>query len=727
MQTRFTHIALAVFSLGATAAQAAETAVGNTAQLETIEVSARHPVKETGYKAERTDITGVDTSILDTPYSIDVVTQQQLQDKRPETLEDAVTGISGLHQGNTLAGTLDAIVKRGYGGNRDSSIMRNGMEMTQARNYTATAERVEVLKGPASVLYGMQDPGGIINIVSKKPKYESEHSLSAAYGSHANRQIGLDATGPIGSNGLAYRFIADYNTKNSWRNFGKYEQSIVAPSLSWQNERTKVLAAYEYQNYRVPFDRGTYLDLNTNNSAYASYGKPIDIPLERRLDENFNVSNGYSHSIQLSGEHKLNHNWKLTAAYGYNFNHYTDWQARIISYDAASRTVTRRVDGTRGSDFAAHNLNLFANGLVEQGDDITHKIRFGMQAMQSELWLGDMYRSANIPGFSIDNPQYVGSSLIESSGSRILPAQSDQMERLKTAALVAQDSMYIGERWIVSGGLRGQYYQSLSGKGRDDSKFRNRSEGFKILPQIGTVFLIDPSWSVYGNYATSVKPNASRGTDFKGQEVKPEEGRQFEIGSKYNSELLSANLALFHIKKRNIANTYTENGETHTSIVGKNRSQGLEIDINGKITPKMDISANYTYTATKILEDEQNPANVGQEFDSVPKHSAGLSLTYDFGHAAGGNWRVGAGARYIGTWGVSNNRGDWFQLPSATVYNAFVSYDTKLGKQPLNLRLSGKNLGNKKYFVSSTGSNSTMPFLSIGNPREIGVSAKLSF
>ena len=171
--TRLTPCALAVLSLSAAApAFADEDTSSSPTQLETLQVRAKRLTMETGYKAERSDITGVNTSILDTPYSIDVVTQQQLEDKQPQTLEDAVTGISGLHQGNNLAGTLDAIVKRGYGGNRDHSIMRNGVESTQARNYTATAERVEVLKGPASVLYGVQDPGGVINIVSKKPLYK---------------------------------------------------------------------------------------------------------------------------------------------------------------------------------------------------------------------------------------------------------------------------------------------------------------------------------------------------------------------------------------------------------------------------------------------------------------------------------------------------------------------------------------------------------------------------
>lgn len=726
--TRLSPCALAVLSLSAAApAFADEDTSPSPTQLETLQVRAKRLTMETGYKAERSDITGVNTSILDTPYSIDVVTQQQLEDKQPQTLEDAVTGISGLHQGNNLAGTLDAIVKRGYGGNRDHSIMRNGVESTQARNYTATAERVEVLKGPASVLYGVQDPGGVINIVSKKPLYKAENSINASIGTQNQRQIGIDLTGPIADSGLAYRFIADYSGKKHWREHdgehAKYRQSIIAPSLSWQNENTKLLAAYEYQNYSIPFDRGTYLDLNSNNQGYASYGKPIDIPAERRLDENFNISDGYAHNLQLSGEHKINNDWTLKATYGYSTNHYSDWQARITAYNAATRTVTRRIDGTRPSDHTGHSLNLSANGIVDQGENITHKLRIALQAQDNKLTLGDMYRSANIAGFSIDNPQYVGPSLIESSGTSIRDAESDQYERLKTAALLVQDNMYVGDKWIISGGLRGQYYRSISGKGRGDSYFRNYSEGFRLLPQLGAVYLIRPDWSVYGNYSESLNPNASRGTDFNGAEIPPELALSFELGTKYNGDNLSANFALFHITKRNVAGTVDD----ETRIIGKNRSYGAEIDVNGKLTDKLGISANYTYTHTKILQNDSNPLIVGQPFDSVPEHEAGLTFTYDFGQAAGGNWRAGAGARYIGSWGVGNDAGGWFTLPSATIYNAFVSYDTKVGKYPLNIRLTGKNLSDKLYYVSSTGSNSTMPFLSIGDPRSITLGAKLSF
>ena len=204
--------------------------------------------------------------------------------------------------------------------------MRNGLQIVQPRIYTPTTERVEVLKGPASVLYGIQDPGGVVNVVSKQPSYTPQYSLETGVGSHRSRQVGLDLSNRIGASNFSYRFIADTRKSNYWRNFGSTQQTVIAPSLAWQNDTTKVLAAYEFMDYRVPFDRGTYIDTTVGS---ANYGKPIAIPAECRLGEAFDVSEGQSHLAQLSLEHQLNANWKAQVKYSYNRNTYDDWQDTV--------------------------------------------------------------------------------------------------------------------------------------------------------------------------------------------------------------------------------------------------------------------------------------------------------------------------------------------------------------------------------------------------------------
>lgn len=728
---KLNQIVLAFATWGLAAGALADDAL----ELQEVKVVGKRLVNERGYKAERSEITGINTSILDTPFSIDVVTQQQLQDKQPKTLEEAVSGISGLTQGNNLAGTLDAVMRRGYGGNRDGSVLRNGAASTAARNFTATAQRVEVLKGPASVLYGLQNPGGVINVVSKTPDHQqAQHTLSGSFGSEKWLQAGVDTTGPIGTDGLAYRLVADYRQQDYWRSFGRTREAVIAPSLAWKNRRSSLLAAYEYQKYEAPFDRGTFTDTNetVNGRSNPHYGKPLNIPFTRRLDDPINVTRGYSHHFRLSGSHRFPSSWKLSAQYAYSRNHYNDWQTRIMRYnaaDAAKAEVRRRIDGTRPSDAAAHSLNLSADGFVEQRDGlIGHKLRAALELQDYRLRIGDLRRSAKQHGMSIERPQY-GADWVADSQPVADERTSNMLEHYRTASLLLQDSAYFGERWIVAGGLRGQYHQIRSGQGRGSLKFRNRDQGFTVLPQLGAVFLITPAWSVYGNAGLSAKPNPSRSWNYQGAKIPLEKSRQFEIGSKYNGENLSANLALFAIRKRDTAKRYTdESGQQIIRIAGRDRSQGVELDINGKITPKLTVSANYTFTDTKVLQDKAQPLNEGTAFDSIPKHTAGLMLVYDFGRLAGGNWRLGAGADYRGSWGfnyVSGKQAHWFRLPAATTYRAFVSYDTKWGGRDVNLRLSGTNLGNKKYAVSHT--TATMEHLSLAAPREIRFSAQYRF
>lgn len=233
-------------------------------------------------------------SPLDTSRSVNVVPEQVLKDQLPRNLDDALINISGITQTNTLAGTLDAVIRRGFGDNRDGSIMRNGMPLVQGRSLNPAVESVEVLKGPASLLYGIMDPGGIVNTISKRPELYQHGSVNLLGSSFAGPRTGadgtVDVTGPIGNNGLAYRFIGYGVSEDYWRNFGRHREMLVAPSLAWYGETTTVQLNYEHREFITPFDRGTAFDPVTK--------APLAIPAMRRLDEPFNNMWGTSDLMQ---------------------------------------------------------------------------------------------------------------------------------------------------------------------------------------------------------------------------------------------------------------------------------------------------------------------------------------------------------------------------------------------------------------------------------------------
>ena len=711
------------------AQQSSENRADST-ELEAIEVAARRRYAS-GYQPISADVIGGgNTPLLEIPRSVNIVTPAVLEDRRPGSLDEALLTVSGIRQANTLAGTLEAVVKRGFGDNRDNSVLRNGMQMTQTHVFSPTAERVEVLKGPASTLYGVQDPGGVVNVVTKQPQLKANRTVSASLGSHSSRQIGVDFTGPIGdSQHLAYRFIADHRQSDYWRNFGEIKQTTLAPSIKWIGENTTLTAAYEYLDYTVPFDRGTFID----STAGANYGKPLSIPAERRLDEPFSEQSGKNHLFQFTLDHYLNENWKARLNYGFTYHTYDDWKARITNTAAgintANGTVRRRIDGTQDARLRVHNLALGLSGDVRQGN-VRHKLSFGMEAMHNDRLLGKIYQSTSQYNLNMYNPEYgrispqPGVNTFDGQGNN-----TQQTEILKTFALYANDDIHLGDKWIVSAGLRADYFDQYAGRANRNFVFTANTDnhGWNLSPSLGLTYRLTPQWSLYGSYATSFRPQVSIANGIPG-DAKPEKGRAFEIGAKFAGERLSAAVAAFHIVKENVRYTVTAGGQSEARFAGRARSMGLEAELGGQITERLGVNANYAYTETKVLEAEA--AAQGLPLNNTPRNQFGLYLTYDFGNALGGNWRAGLGAKYNGAWYIGKNTagGDrLWKVPSATVADAFVSYDTKIGGNKLNVRLNGKNLTNRLYYTSTVGSSAQYPMIAIGDPREISVSAKFEF
>jgi len=661
----------------------------------------------TSYQARRATVaTRTDTRLVEVPQSVNVVTNRVIEDRQPASLDEAINAVSGVKQGNTLGGTQDAIQKRGFGTNRDNSIMRDGMQSVQARNFTPTTERIEVLKGPASMLYGVQDPGGIINVVTKKPQLEAAHSISAFGSSFGGGGEQIDLTGPLGDSGLAYRLIADKQNVDYWRNFGSIDQTVIAPSMAWYGEDTKVSIAYEHMEYSVPFDRGTQINPKT--------GKVLDIPRTRRLDEPFNVTTGRSDSVDLRMEHRLNDNWTLNTGYGYSRNYYNDNQSRFMSANDDTGLVTRRADATRDAVQVAHTATVNTLGKLYWGDTL-HEVLIGADYMNNQRDLGDLLRNTASADFNYNAPVYGVAPL----PIKVSAANSDQSDHLQTHAFFVQDSMHLGERWIVQGGLRYDAFDEITGKGRPFVVGADVKDS-KVVPRVGLVYLIQPDWSVYGSYTESFRPNTSIATPIG--DLPPEEGKAYEFGTKFENDAITATVALFTINKKNVQTSEACGTEICTRVSGEVRSRGLEADITGQLDEFWSITGSYAYTDTEVLKD---PILEGAPLDGVSKHTAAAYLTRDFGHVGVGDLRAGAGARYASRWGVNDGAGVEYYLPSSTVADAFVSYKMKIEDRDLTLQLNLKNVFDERYYVSSSGLGS--PAIVIGEPRQLVARATLDF
>ncbi|SDC70970.1 iron complex outermembrane recepter protein [Cupriavidus sp. YR651] len=663
-----------------------------------------------------TNVLRSDLPLLDTPQAVNILPAQALRDQRPRNLDDAVNNISGITQGNTLAGTQDTLMKRGFGGNRDGSIMHNGMPLVQGRGMNAAADSVEVLKGPASLLYGIMDPGGVINIVSKRPSLQQYNAISVlgtTYGHGKNGAGGtIDTTGPIGTSGLAYRLVADYVDEQYWRNFGVHRETLVAPSLAWYGRDTQVVLSYEYRKFLYPFDRGTALDPRTN--------EPLPIPSRRRLDEPFNEMDGESHLAQLAVDHQFNADWKGHFGYSYNREVYDAGQLRVTGVNTTTGVLTRSNDATHGSLSTDSYGVAYVDGNFQVAG-MRNNLQIGMDSEYRRFYRADLLRQATTSRFNYQNPVYG----LESPSSTVSASDSDQTDALHSTSVFLQDSLYLTDKWILVGGARYMTWSQVAGRGRPFTANTDIS-GNKWLPRAGIVYKWTPAVSVYGSYTESLKPTSTIAPLASGvvidSSVAPEEAKSWELGTKVDfAGGLTGTLALFNIDKKNVLvsqyNDVTKLTDWRTS--GRARSRGVELDVAGQIGNHWNVIASYAYIDAKTTED---PLYAGNRLWNVAQHTASLFATYDFGQIFGGDrFRLGGGAHYVG-----NRPGDSansFTLPAYTVFDAFATYETRVGAQKVRFQLNVKNLFNRVYYPSSANRY----FVAVGDARQVSLLTTFEF
>ncbi|BFO08571.1 TonB-dependent siderophore receptor [Serratia rubidaea] len=655
-----------------------------------------------------TSVTGTrsETSLLNVPQAVDVVPTQVLTDRAVSSLDEALYNVSGITQSNTLGGTQDAVMKRGFGDNRDGSILRDGVRSVQARNFTPTTERVEVLKGPASMLYGMGEPGGMINMISKKPQLQ-QHTHVEGWGSSFKGGGGqLDVTGPLGTSGFAYRMIVDHDETDYWRNFGRNRQTTIAPSLMWYGESTTVRLAYEHMEYLTPFDRGTIIDSRT--------GKPVNTPRDRRFDEAYNATRGDQDSVTLQIDQVLNDRWKSSLTYAYNRNSYSDNQARATKLDPESGTLTRQADATAHAVSHANAVQLTLNGDVDWGR-INHQLLFGFDFEDSRTYRGDMIRGSKNSDFNIYDPVYGQMP----PSTAVSAKDSDQRENLTSYGWFMQDSVQLTDNWLLMGGLRYDTFDVYAGKGRPFNVNTDSSDA-KLVPRAGVVYKLTPYVSLYGSYTESFKPNSSIATQIGS--LPPEQGKSWEMGGKVAlPNGITGTLALFDITKRNVMVSELVDGESVTRTAGRVRSQGVELDVAGNITDSLSLIGAYAYTDARVVDD---PANKGKEMANVARHTASLFLTQNLGSTglySGDELRVGAGARYVGR--RPGDAANSFYLDNYTVADAFAAYSMPLHGYRVKWQLNVNNLFDKTYYPSSGGNLR----VAVGEPREVVLRVSVDF
>ena len=642
------------------------------------------------YYADEAEGAKTSLPLRELPQSVRVMSRQTLDDLGATRLDDVLDYVGGVSRQNNFGGLWDNIAIRGLPGNENTGMatLLNGFSSNRGFNAPrelAGVERIEFLKGPAAALYGSSEPGGTLNIVSKKPLWKAAHSVEAYAGSHGLGRAALDTTGPISDN-LAYRLNVAVEDKGSFRDQVSAQRQVVAPAFTWKLSPDTVLEyTSEYLRHATPLDRGV---VAVNNQLGAV---PVSRFLGEPADGDVTVTN-QTHQLVLS--HEWNADWRSRTGLSYRETGLKGYSTEASALQADGRTLRRQ---RRYRDYQSDDVALQAElqGTVRAGG-LEQEVLVGVESYRFHMdsLILRANPSASAP-YAIDifNPVY--------GQTQPTPGRNtDTREKQRNTALYVQDTVKLGEQWRVMAGLRADNYdQSLQNRITTTTTTQSPSA---VSPRLGVSWLPSAGWTVYANAGKSFRPNT--GSDAAGNAFDPEKARAFELGAKWESadQRLGATAALFDITKRNVLTSDPVNAG-YSAAAGEVRSRGLELDVAGRLTANWRLNASLVFNDVEITRD--NTLEVGGRLLNVPKVNGSVLAVYEDALANGQRYGVGGGVTYMGkrlgqarTQAEANAGTAAFDLPSYTTAKLLAYWRLS---PTINLTLDVDNLFDKVHYTSS--------------------------
>ena len=679
------------------------------ATLDTVNVTgAKQPYRN----LSATGATKNDSMIRDLPMSVRVIDSEVLKDAGVSDLAGALELSSGVSHANDFGGLWNSYSMRGFTGdpNFGSDYMVNGFNSSRGYNGMRDGQNtgsVEVLKGPSSALYGRGEPGGTVNITTKKPLFQPRYEFDFSVGSFNTYRTAMDLTGPVGEK-FAWRLNAAVTDAHSFRDTVKREQYLIAPSALWMITPDTTLS-YEVEaiKQKVPLDRG----------VLAVNGRLGLLPVSRFLGEPGDgpmTIESLGHQVFL--QHYFNDDWSLQTGVSYRDSSFKGIATEAWTLQADERTLRRM---RRQRDFEATDLSgrLELLGKLKTGS-IVHNALVGVDAYAFDDKRFQLRgRSAAMP-YTIDiyNPVY---------GVSVAPAMApitDTMEKQRAHGLYAQDQIEFSPKWKALLGLRYDTYdQDVEDRlvGRKTSQQLSASS-----PRAGLVYQPSKTLSFYATAAKGFRPNS--GISMGGAAFPAETSRSYEVGAKWDSadNKMSGTLALFNITKENVLTPDPRDPNNFSIAVGEMKSKGLEFDFSGEVMRNLRLSAAYAFTSAHVTKSDPAAAGTGlaqgRFFPNVPRHSANLFGIYSFPVQSGGKASVGGGIAYVGDRLGSVDVNDSFKLPAYTVVKFVSAYDVS---KHLRLSFNIDNLFNKVHYLNSYSQLWVAP----GTPRKFTLALNYRF
>ncbi|SFB15901.1 iron complex outermembrane recepter protein [Rhizobium sp. NFR07] len=656
------------------------------------------------YEAAESSVgTKTDTPLRDVPQSIQVVKRSVLEDQQATSLTQALENVSNVRESSTAGNRAATFITRGFASNTyaiDGSVLNATGSRPEVNPDLAGVERVEVLKGPASVLYGRGEPGGLINIVTRRPTQELTAEATTQIGSYGFRRAEATASGALSEDGAWTGRI----TGAAQREGGFIDQrqdserQYIGGVLEWSpDEDTRVNLSVDNTHQKQPFDRG--LIVGPDNEIVGPY--------HRFLGEDWSMVDSRKTRIALTAEHQALEwlKFRSTVRYDDAYTHDTGIDYQGLDDDDSSlmtRRYSDRVEDMSNLDLQFEGIMTFDTGTVG------HTVLAGVEHVRSRM---DFWSArANIDPINIYDPVY--------GALKPTPRINNiYVQDIVTSSIYLQDQIDFNDQWKALAGIRYDYFDhEVNSDFNEEPPF----DGGAVTWRAGLVYQPTDRLSFYTSYATSFMPQSALGTD--NQVLDPEEGWQVEAGVKADlSDRVSATFSVFQITKKNVAVAIDETD--FSELIGEQRSRGAEIDVTGEITDGWQIIASLGYVDAEVTKDKVDlepgeVSTVGNQLIGTPHWSGSLWTTYEFQTGKLEGLKLGAGITAVGerTGDLENS----FFVDGYYRVDASVSYKVT---ENLDFSLIGRNLTNQDYIESTASRTENHP----GAPMNFMAAIKATF
>lgn len=630
-----------------------------------------------GYRATRSaTATRTDTPLRDTPQSVQVVPRDVLVDQQDIRLGDALQNVSNVQPAGTLQGRSDTFVIRGF---NTQTYAIDGVLLNQASNFytvqrdLADVERIEVLKGPASVLYGRGEPGGLINIVTRQPTLVPSGDISIQGGSFGFRRVQGSVSSAIpGVEGLAGRVSFGAQTDPTFRNYGGRDNSrtFVAPAFTWNPAPdTRVSFLGEFTRQDSQYDEGL---IAVNGRV------PLD-NIARYYGEPFSRYNATANFGILRIEHDLNENITLREVFSAQGGGFDLIATRATGLATRNTLVTRRETAVRS-----------AYASIDSQTEMVAK--FDLFGFRNTVLVGFEYTDGFRHSYTTQSTGYPSVNVLYPlPGAAIVGTtlQGDLRQKTELYGLYAQDQIDLGLGLQLLLGVRydsgTQFYFNrvpTSTTVPPDQELSGTS------PRVGLVYRPFEPLTLYASYTTSFKPQTANVLNVSNPA--PETGDQYEVGSRLDlTPDLTLSAAAFRITRQNVAAADPAN-TGFSVITGEQRSEGVEADLAGQILPGWKVIGSIGHLDARITKD--TTFTVGNRLVAVPSFSTSLWSTYQFQEGLLRGWSVGGGVTYVGRrTGDLNNS---YSVGGYARVDAAVFYDISAHAR---FSLNARNLLDRRY------------------------------